>query len=57
MSVSIEHILETHNQADQVYGPGRLAPPPRARANIHREAFAEYEKEPFSTFGWRSAES
>jgi hydroxyacylglutathione hydrolase len=51
LSVSIEHILETHNHADHVSGHGRLAAATGARIHIHRVAAAEYEHEPFDD-GW-----
>jgi hydroxyacylglutathione hydrolase len=51
LSVSIEHILETHNHADHVSGHGRLAAATGARIHIHAEAHAEYEHEPFE-HGW-----
>src|SRR3954465_13767502 len=51
LSVSIEHILETHNHADHVSGHGRLAAATGARIHIHREANAESEPEPFED-GW-----
>src|SRR3954462_3731661 len=54
LSVSIEHILETHNHADHVSGHGRLAAATGARIHIHREANAEYEHEPFDD-GWELA--
>ncbi len=47
MTVSIEHILETHNHADHVSGHGRLAAATGAKIHIHRDAEAEYEHEPF----------
>ncbi len=47
MSVSIEHIFETHNHADHVSGHGRLAAATGARIHIHREAHAGYDHEPF----------
>jgi glyoxylase-like metal-dependent hydrolase (beta-lactamase superfamily II) len=52
LSVSIEHILETHNHADHVSGHGRLAAATGARIHIHRIAEAEYEHEPFDD-GWQ----
>jgi glyoxylase-like metal-dependent hydrolase (beta-lactamase superfamily II)/rhodanese-related sulfurtransferase len=51
LSVTIEHILETHNHADHVSGHGRLAAATGARIHIHRAAGAEYEHEPFDD-GW-----
>src|SRR4051794_40383488 len=51
LSVSIEHILETHNHADHVSGHGRLATATGARIHIHRDAQAEYEHQPFED-GW-----
>ncbi|MBS1895290.1 MAG: MBL fold metallo-hydrolase [Actinobacteria bacterium] len=45
-SVSIEHILETHNHADHVSGHGRLVAATGARIHIHRDAGVEYEHEP-----------
>jgi hydroxyacylglutathione hydrolase len=51
MSVSIEHVLETHNHADHVSGHGRLAAATGATLHIHREAKPEYEHEPFDD-GW-----
>ena len=47
MSVSIEHILETHNHADHVSGHGRLAAATGAKIHIHREAGADYPHEAF----------
>jgi hydroxyacylglutathione hydrolase len=51
LSVSIEHILETHNHADHVSGHGRLAAATGARIHIHADAAPEYEHEPFAD-GW-----
>jgi glyoxylase-like metal-dependent hydrolase (beta-lactamase superfamily II)/rhodanese-related sulfurtransferase len=51
LSVSIEHILETHTHADHVSGHGRLAAATGARIHIHRDAGAQYEHEPFED-GW-----
>jgi hydroxyacylglutathione hydrolase len=51
LSVTIEHILETHNHADHVSGHGRLAAATGARIHIHRAAGAEYEHEAFDD-GW-----
>jgi glyoxylase-like metal-dependent hydrolase (beta-lactamase superfamily II)/rhodanese-related sulfurtransferase len=51
LSVSIEHILETHNHADHVSGHGRLAAATGATIHIHRDADADYEHEPFDD-GW-----
>jgi glyoxylase-like metal-dependent hydrolase (beta-lactamase superfamily II)/rhodanese-related sulfurtransferase len=51
LSVSIEHILETHNHADHVSGHGRLAAATGARIHVHAQAQAEYEHEPFED-GW-----
>jgi hydroxyacylglutathione hydrolase len=51
MSVSIEHILETHNHADHVSGHGRLAAATGATIHIHRSAEPAYEHEPFDD-GW-----
>jgi hydroxyacylglutathione hydrolase len=51
LSVTIEHILETHNHADHVSGHGRLAAATGARIHVHRDAGAEYEHEPFDD-GW-----
>src|SRR5919198_1804561 len=51
LSVSIEHILETHNHADHVSGHGRLAAATGARIHIHAKAQPEYEHEPFED-GW-----
>jgi hydroxyacylglutathione hydrolase len=47
LSVSIDHVLETHNHADHVSGHGRLAAATGATIHIHRLADAEYEHEPF----------
>jgi rhodanese-related sulfurtransferase/glyoxylase-like metal-dependent hydrolase (beta-lactamase superfamily II) len=54
MSVSIEHILETHNHADHVSGHGRLAAATGAIIHIHREAAPDYDHEPFDD-GWELA--
>ncbi|HLY48459.1 MAG TPA: MBL fold metallo-hydrolase, partial [Solirubrobacteraceae bacterium] len=51
LSVSIEHILETHTHADHVSGHGRLAAATGATIHIHREAHATYPHEPFDD-GW-----
>ncbi len=51
MSVSIEHILETHNHADHISGHGRLASATGATIHIHREARPDYDHEPFDD-GW-----
>ena len=51
MSVSIEHILETHNHADHVSGHGRLAAATGATIHIHRSAQPAYDHEPFDD-GW-----
>jgi glyoxylase-like metal-dependent hydrolase (beta-lactamase superfamily II)/rhodanese-related sulfurtransferase len=51
MSVSIEHILETHNHADHVSGHGRLAVATGAVIHIHRSAAPAYDHEPFDD-GW-----
>jgi hydroxyacylglutathione hydrolase len=47
LSVSIDHVLETHNHADHVSGHGRLAAATGATIHVHRLANAEYEHEPF----------
>jgi hydroxyacylglutathione hydrolase len=47
LSVSIDHVLETHNHADHVSGHGRLAAATGATIHIHRLADPEYEHEPF----------
>jgi hydroxyacylglutathione hydrolase len=47
LSVSIDHVLETHNHADHVSGHGRLAAATGATIHVHRLADAEYEHEPF----------
>jgi hydroxyacylglutathione hydrolase len=47
LSVSVDHVLETHNHADHVSGHGRLAAATGATIHIHRLANAEYEHEPF----------
>jgi hydroxyacylglutathione hydrolase len=49
--VQIEHVLETHNHADQVSGHGRLARATGARMHVHRLAEAAYEHEGFED-GW-----
>jgi glyoxylase-like metal-dependent hydrolase (beta-lactamase superfamily II)/rhodanese-related sulfurtransferase len=54
LSVSIEHILETHNHADHVSGHGRLAAATGARIHVHAGAEAEYDHEPFED-GWELA--
>jgi glyoxylase-like metal-dependent hydrolase (beta-lactamase superfamily II)/rhodanese-related sulfurtransferase len=54
LSVSIEHILETHNHADHVSGHGRLAAATGACIHVHADAQAEYEHEPFED-GWELA--
>jgi glyoxylase-like metal-dependent hydrolase (beta-lactamase superfamily II)/rhodanese-related sulfurtransferase len=51
MSVSIDHVLETHNHADHVSGHGRLVAATGARIHIHREASPDYLHEPFDD-GW-----
>jgi hydroxyacylglutathione hydrolase len=51
LSVSIEHILETHNHADHVSGHGRLAAATGARIHVHARASVEYDHEPFED-GW-----
>ena len=51
MSVSIEHILETHNHADHVSGHGRLASATGAIIHVHRDARPDYDHEPFDD-GW-----
>jgi hydroxyacylglutathione hydrolase len=51
LSVSIEHILETHNHADHVSGHGRLAAATGARIHIHADAAPDYDHEPFGD-GW-----
>jgi hydroxyacylglutathione hydrolase len=47
LSVSIDHVLETHNHADHVSGHGRLAAATGATIHVHRLADAEYDHEPF----------
>ena len=47
LSVSIDHVLETHNHADHVSGHGRLAAATGATIHVHRLANADYEHEPF----------
>jgi hydroxyacylglutathione hydrolase len=47
LSVSIDHVLETHNHADHVSGHGRLAAATGATIHVHGLANAEYEHEPF----------
>jgi hydroxyacylglutathione hydrolase len=47
LSVSIDHVLETHNHADHVSGHGRLAAATGATIHVHRLANAEYDHEPF----------
>jgi hydroxyacylglutathione hydrolase len=47
LSVSIDHVLETHNHADHVSGHGRLTAATGATIHIHRLAGADYEHEPF----------
>jgi hydroxyacylglutathione hydrolase len=47
LSVSIDHVLETHNHADHVSGHGRLAAATGATIHVHRLANAGYEHEPF----------
>jgi hydroxyacylglutathione hydrolase len=47
LSVSIDHVLETHNHADHVSGHGRLAAATGATIHVHRLANAEYEHEAF----------
>ena len=54
LSVSIEHILETHNHADHVSGHGRLAAATGATIHIHRDASPGYDHEPFED-GWELA--
>ncbi len=54
LSVSIEHILETHNHADHVSGHGRLTAATGATIHIHRCAQAGYDHEPFDD-GWELA--
>jgi hydroxyacylglutathione hydrolase len=50
-SVTIDHVLETHNHADHVSGHGRLVAATGAVIHIHREAGAGYAHEPFED-GW-----
>jgi hydroxyacylglutathione hydrolase len=50
-SVTINHVLETHNHADHVSGHGRLVAATGAAIHIHRAADAGYEHEPFED-GW-----
>ena len=47
LSVSIDHVLETHNHADHVSGHGRLAAATGATIHLHGLANAEFEHEPF----------
>jgi hydroxyacylglutathione hydrolase len=47
LSVSIDHVLETHNHADHVSGHGRLAAATGATIHVHRLANADYQHEPF----------
>jgi hydroxyacylglutathione hydrolase len=54
LSVSIEHILETHNHADHVSGHGRLAAATGALIHVHELSEAEYEHEAFAD-GWELA--
>jgi hydroxyacylglutathione hydrolase len=50
-SVTINHVLETHNHADHVSGHGRLVAATGATIHVHRAANASYEHEPFDD-GW-----
>jgi hydroxyacylglutathione hydrolase len=50
-SVTINHVLETHNHADHVSGHGRLVAATGAVIHVHRGANADYEHEPFDD-GW-----
>jgi hydroxyacylglutathione hydrolase len=50
-SVTINHVLETHNHADHVSGHGRLVAATGAVIHVHRGANADYEHEPFED-GW-----
>ena len=50
-SVTINHVLETHNHADHVSGHGRLVAATGAVIHVHRAANADYEHEPFDD-GW-----
>src|SRR5271156_1265617 len=50
-SVTINHILETHNHADHVSGHGRLVAATGAVIHVHRLADADYEHEAFDD-GW-----
>ena len=50
-SVTINHVLETHNHADHVSGHGRLVAATGATIHVHRAADADYEHEPFED-GW-----
>jgi glyoxylase-like metal-dependent hydrolase (beta-lactamase superfamily II)/rhodanese-related sulfurtransferase len=54
MSVSIDHVLETHNHADHVSGHGRLVAATGAQIHVHRDAQPDYEHEPFDD-GWELA--
>jgi glyoxylase-like metal-dependent hydrolase (beta-lactamase superfamily II)/rhodanese-related sulfurtransferase len=54
MSVSIDHVLETHNHADHVSGHGRLVAATGALIHVHRDARPDYEHEPFDD-GWELA--
>jgi hydroxyacylglutathione hydrolase len=51
LGVRIEHILETHNDADHVSGHGRLVAATGATIHIHRDAEPDYDHEPFDD-GW-----
>jgi glyoxylase-like metal-dependent hydrolase (beta-lactamase superfamily II)/rhodanese-related sulfurtransferase len=51
LSVSIDHVLETHNHADHVSGHGRLVAATGAQIHVHRDARPDYEHEPFDD-GW-----
>ena len=50
-SVTINHVLETHNHADHVSGHGRLVAATGATIHVHRAANADYEHESFED-GW-----
>src|SRR3954453_935076 len=51
VGVNIDHVLESHNHADHVSGPGRLPVATGATIPVHREAEVDYEHEPFDDGG------
>src|SRR4051794_25936899 len=51
LGVRIEHVLETHNHADHVSGPGRLVSATGATIHVHRDAAPDYDHEPIDD-GW-----